>query len=219
MRNKRFLLLTPVLVVIAGLFSASAYAPASNHATPRGAGITSINGRTLSDVNGVSDVTTLSGSAAFVPQAFAAPRAGPIPYLPPIWCIGVTHNVKTTGTNTWSQYGNATNNCGATIHSGIIVVSADVSCSGTIQNSYVSATAYFPDPWASGGTHGYTAGGVARCEVCVNGHPTAFPQMTLQLNASAAGDSGSPNYQEYDGDGPQRSLTLSNSPAYAFPCP
>lgn len=216
MRNKRFLLLTLVLVVIAGLLSASAYAPDSNHATPHGAGI---NGRTLSVVNGVSGVTPLSGSAAFVPQSFAAPRAGPNPDLPPIWCIGVTHNVKATGTNTWSQSGTVKNNCGATIHSGIIVVSDDVSCSGTIQNSYISKTGFIPDPWASGVTYGYAIGGEARCEVCRNGVPVGFPPMTLTLNASAAGDSGSPNYQEYDGDGPQRSLTLTNSSTYAFPCP
>lgn len=218
MRNKRFLplALVLVLVVIVGLLSAATYAPDSNHTALHGE---SASGRTSGVVNGVTPLTSLSGSAAFVPQAFAAPHAGPTPYLPPIWCISVTHNVKATGTNTWSQSGTVKNNCGATIHSGIIVVSADVSCSGTIQNSYISKTGFIPDPWASGVTYGYAIGGEARCEVCRNGVPVGFPPMTLQLNASAAGDSGSPNYQEYDGDGPQRSLTLPNSSAYEFPCP
>lgn len=216
MRNKRFLPFALVLVVIVGLLSAATYAPDSSHATLHGE---STSGRTLSVFNMVNGAVLPPGSAAFVPQAFAAPRAGPTPYLPPIWCISVTHNVTATGTNTWSQSGTVKNNCGATIHSGIIVVSADVSCSGTIQNSYISKTGFIPDPWASGVTYGYAIGGEARCEVCRNGVPVGFPPITLTLNASAAGDSGSPNYQEYDGDGPQRSLTLPNSSAYTFPCP
>lgn len=216
MRNKRFLPLALVLVVIVGLLSAATYAPDSNHATLHDE---SASRRASGVVNMVSGAVPPPGSATFAPQAFAAPHAEVNPYLPPIWCISVTHNVKATGTNTWSQYGNVTNNCGATIHSGIIVVSADVSCPAILQSGYISSTGYLPDPWASGTTHGYAHGMGARCEVCRNGVPVAFPQMTLTLEASSAGDSGSPNYQKYDGDGPQRSLTLPNSSAYAFPCP
>jgi opacity protein-like surface antigen len=167
----------------------------------------------------VSLVLAIAFAAAFAPQASAAPSAGPQPDLPPIYCIGMTHNARTTGTNTWSQYGNVTNNCGKSIYSGNIGLSAAVSCPGMIQNAYPSDSIYLPNPWLSGYGYGYTAGGVARCEVCVNHTPTSFPPMSLTLYADVAGDSGYPNYQEYLGVGPQRSLTLANSPSYAFPCP
>ncbi len=65
-------------------------------------------------------------------QGTGKPESGPRPDIPPAYCLGATQNAKVTGTNTWSQYGNVTNNCFTTAYNGFVELTANLTCGGSV---------------------------------------------------------------------------------------
>jgi hypothetical protein len=153
------------------------------------------------------------------PCVVARPGASAAPTVcDPIACIFLTVHIKSTGTNTFSVYGNATNNCGATLHLAEVYVTATQYCPVDVKLNWSGVSVPLPDPWYAGSVTGYIAAGWGYCEVCYNHVPSVFPPF--QETAFVAADGVATGGQQYiNSVRPSASVQLANSPSWAVTCP